>query len=106
MTTTAQKLSFEQYLVYDDGTGTRYELVDGELSPISLGTGQHGAITEFLNDHFKDEIKPKRLLWTSKDMRIGVRLPPGGRWDTSRVPDITVLAIAPVGSNGRSGSDD
>lgn len=94
MTITTQKLSFEEYLVYDDGTGTRYELVHGELSPMSLGTGQHGAIAEFLNDQFKNEIKRMGLPWTSKDMRIGVRSPRGGRWDTARIPDVTVLAIA------------
>ncbi|QZZ18586.1 Uma2 family endonuclease [Leptothermofonsia sichuanensis E412] len=94
MTITTQKLSFEEYLVYDDGTGTRYELVDGELSPMSLGTGQHGAIAEFLNDQFKNEIKRTGSPWTSKDMRIGVRSPRGGRWDTARIPDVTVLAIA------------
>ncbi len=31
-TTKTQKLlTFEEYLTYDDGTDTRYELVDGEL---------------------------------------------------------------------------
>ena len=94
MTTTTQKLSFEDYLAYDDGTGTRYELVEGKLSPMSLGTGRHGAIAEFLNDQFRDAIKAAGLPWTSKDMRIGVRSPRGGRWDTSRVPDVTVLPIA------------
>ncbi|MGI0484105.1 Uma2 family endonuclease [Pantanalinema rosaneae CENA516] len=94
MTTTTQKLSFAAYLNYDDGTDTRYELVDGELLPMSLGTGKHGAISEFLNDQFKQEIRRLGLPWTAKDMRIGVRSPRGGRWDTSRIPDVTVLSIA------------
>jgi Uma2 family endonuclease len=37
MTTTTQKLTFEEYLDYSDGTDTRYELIHGELSPMSLG---------------------------------------------------------------------
>lgn len=94
MTTATQKLSFEDYLAFDDGTGTRYELVEGELSLMSLGTGRHGAIAEFLNDQFKSAIKAAGLPWTSKDTRIGVRSPRGGRWDTSRIPDVTVLPIA------------
>lgn len=94
MTTITQKLSFEDYLAYNDGTGTRYELVEGALSPMSLGTGQHGAIAEFLDDQFKGAIQAAGLPWTSKDMRIGVRSPRGGRWDTSRIPDVTVLPIA------------
>jgi Uma2 family endonuclease len=44
MTIAAQKLTFEEYLAYDDGTDTRYELVDGELVPLNLGTGRHGGI--------------------------------------------------------------
>jgi Uma2 family endonuclease len=97
MTTTAptptQKLTFEEYLAYHDGTDTRYELVDGELAPMSLGTGKHGAIVEFLNDQFRDEIKRQQLPWTSKPMMIGVRSPRGKRWDTSRIPDVTVLPL-------------
>lgn len=94
MTTAIQKLTFEAYLACGDGTDTRYELVDGELRPMSLGTGQHEAITAFLNDQFKDEINRTGLPWTAKDMRIGVRSPRGGRWDTSRIPAVTVLPIA------------
>ncbi len=93
MTAITQKLSFADYLAYDDGTGTRYELVEGELIPMSLGTGRHRAIAEFLNDQFKVAIRAAGLPWTSKDMRIGIRSPRGGCWDTSRIPDVVVLPI-------------
>jgi Uma2 family endonuclease len=39
---TAKRISLEEYLTYDDGTETRYELVDGVLVEMSLGTGKHG----------------------------------------------------------------
>ena len=94
MATTLQKITFETYLNYEDGTNTRYELVDGELIPMSLGTGKHGAIIEFLNDRFRQEIRQQQLPWTSKAMMIGVRSPRGRRWDTSRIPDVTVLPLA------------
>lgn len=94
VTTTTQKISFQDYLTYADGTDTRYELVDGELVPMSLGTGQHGAIIEFLTDQFRDEIKRQQLPWTAKPSMIGVRSPRGRRWDTSRIPDVTVLPLA------------
>nr|WP_297086619.1 Uma2 family endonuclease [Thermoleptolyngbya sp. C42_A2020_037] len=48
MAIATQKLTFEEYLTYSDGTDTRYELVDGELAPMSLGTGKHGAIIRFI----------------------------------------------------------
>lgn len=94
MTIATQKLTFEEYLAYDDGTDTRYELVDGELVPMSLGTGKHGGIAEFLNDQFRDQIKRRELPWTSKQMTVGVRSPRGRNWDTSRIPDVTVLPLA------------
>ena len=65
MTIAAQKLSFETYLAYADGTDRRYELVDGELIPMSLGTGKHGSIIEFINDRFRDEIDQQQLLFCS-----------------------------------------
>ncbi|MBG1265574.1 Uma2 family endonuclease [Nostoc sp. WHI] len=75
MTITTPKLTFDQYLKYDDGTDTRYELVNGELIPMSLGSGQHGALAEFLNVCFRAEILRLRLDWTSKQMVIGIRSP-------------------------------
>lgn len=94
MTIATQKLTFEEYLAYDDGTDTCYELVDGELVPMSLGTGKHGGIAEFLNDQFRDQIKRREIPWTSKQMIVGVRSPRGRNWDTSRIPDVTVLTVA------------
>jgi Uma2 family endonuclease len=94
MTITTQKLTFEEYLIYDDSTDTRYELVDGELVPMSLDTGKHGGITEFLHDQFRDQIQQKKLSWTCKQMTVGVRSPRGRSWDTSRIPNVTILDLA------------
>ncbi len=94
MTITTQKLTFEEYLNYDDGTDTRYELVDGELVAMSLGTGKHGGIAEFLHEQFRSQIQQKGLPWTCKQMTVGVRSPRGRNWDTSRIPDVTILSIA------------
>lgn len=93
MTQTPLKLSFEEYLTYNDGTDTRYELVDGELIPMSLGTGKHGAIAKFLERLFDDESVKIGARWTAQKFSVGVRSPRGGRWDTSRIPDVTVLPI-------------
>jgi Uma2 family endonuclease len=93
MTIALEKMSFTEYLKYNDETDTQYELVDGELIPMSLGTGKHGDIIEFINDLFKKIIKQENLAWTSKDMKVGVRSPRGRRWDTSRIPDVTVLPL-------------
>ena len=90
---TTKKMTLTEYLTYDDGTDTRYELVDGELSRMSLGTGEHGNISEFLNDEFKAEIKRLGLDWVVKDMKIGIQSPRGTRWETARIPDVVVLPL-------------
>ncbi len=36
MTTTARKFTFEQYLAYEDGNNTRFELVDSEYIVLEI----------------------------------------------------------------------
>ncbi len=93
MTAATRKLTFAEYLKYDDGTDTQYELVDGELIPMSLGTGKHGGISKFLERTFDDESAKMGRNWTAQKFSVGIRSPRGGRWDTSRVPDVVVLPI-------------
>jgi Uma2 family endonuclease len=94
MTTTTQKLTFEEYLTYDDGTDNRYELVGGELVLMSLGTGKHGAVIRFLVRQFEDALAQSGKLWVSLPALVGVRSPRGKRWDTCRIPDVTILSMA------------
>lgn len=81
-------LSFEEYLIYDDGTDSRYELVDGVLMLMNPPTGQHSLILKFLERTFDQEIKRLGLPWISlreSGIRIGLR--------TSRLPDLSVMSI-------------
>lgn len=91
---TTKRFTFAEYLVYDDSTDTCYELVDGELIPVSLGTGQHGAVVGFLNNSFRDEIRCQKLDLTSQQMVVGVRSPRVGKWDTLRIPNVIVIPLA------------
>jgi Uma2 family endonuclease len=91
MTTTTNRLTFAEYLKYTDGTDRRYELVNGELIPMSLGTGQHGAIIKFIERILETEIATINSDWIVLPGLIGVRSPRGGRWDTCRIPDIAVI---------------
>lgn len=102
MTVATKKFSFAEYLQYDDGTDAVYELVEGELIPMSLGTGKHGGITKFLERGFDDAISKRSASqrakmgedWTTQRFAVGVRSPRGGRWDTSRIPDVVVLPVS------------
>lgn len=93
MTVITKRLTFEKYLAYDDGTDTRYELVNGELVAMSIGSGQHGAIMKFLRT-FDAEIARLGWEWIALQAAIGVRSPHAGRWDTSRIPDLTIIPLA------------
>ena len=93
MIITHQKLTFTEYLNYQDNTDNRYELVEGELIPMSLGTGKHGAIAKRLERFFDDEITRLKLPWIAQRFSVGLRSPRGGRWDTCRIPDVTVLPL-------------
>ncbi|MGF1521373.1 MAG: Uma2 family endonuclease [Leptolyngbyaceae cyanobacterium] len=70
MTATTECLTLDDYLTYQDGTDTRYELVNGNLVAMAQPKGRHGAIAEFLNDTFRAEIKRLRREWTSKQMAV------------------------------------
>jgi len=93
MVTTTQRLTLSDYLTYDDGTDTTYELVNGELVPMTLGMGQHGEIADFINTCFRHEMKRLGQDWVSKQMVIGIQSPRGDRWDTVRIPDVVVLPL-------------
>ena len=95
MTVATAKLTFEEYLKYNDGTDTRYELVDGALIPMGVGTGIHALIIDFLAEQLKVAIR-EALTEEYKVAQgsIGIRAPRAGRYDTSRIPDITVLPLA------------
>lgn len=91
MTATRQLLSFAEYLTYEDGTDTRYELERGELVAMGQARGQHGAIMKFLEKTFDAEIERLGLDWVAMQAAIGVRVPQIGKRDTSRCPDVCIV---------------
>ncbi|WP_083619567.1 Uma2 family endonuclease, partial [Planktothrix serta] len=87
MTQTPVKLTFEEYLTYDDGTDNRYELEDGVLIPMTPASPIHSDIIEFLYDTFKAEVKRLGLDLKIKQGDVGVRT----RINRSRQPDIAII---------------
>lgn len=92
MTQTPVKLSFEEYLAYDDGTDNRYELVDGKLVMVPLPTADHSDVIDLLSDAFRAEISRQRHSWIVKrdvGVYIGTNLVTGK--ERSRTPDLCVM---------------
>ncbi|AFY60006.1 Uma2 family endonuclease [Synechococcus sp. PCC 6312] len=84
--TTTPNLTFEEYLTYDDGTDTRYELVEGRLVPMTPAIWQHYFITHFIFETLLQEIRRLNVPWMTF-------LEPGQRtgMSTSRIPDLAVI---------------
>lgn len=85
MTTAAKKLTLEEYLAYDDGTDTRYELVDGELVEMPPETDSNNLISLYLLSQFLKFV-PIQLI-RHKDTEIVVT----GNRTRVRLPDLMIL---------------
>jgi Uma2 family endonuclease len=81
-----QELSFEEYLLYDDGTDTRYELVNGQLEPMNPPTFRHLFIAKFIEQNLDSEITRLCLPWLGF-REAGVRT----GWRKSRLTDVYVV---------------
>jgi Uma2 family endonuclease len=86
MTQTAEKLSFEKYLTYDDGTDNRYELVRGKLILMNPPTVRHLLIAKFIERLLDDEINRLERPWVAL-REAGVQT----ESDSSRLPDVCVV---------------
>jgi Uma2 family endonuclease len=77
-------LTFEEYLAYDDGTDTRYELVDGELVEMPPESTENDAIAVFLLFEL-GKLVPIRLLSLK-----GTEIETLGRRARCHTPDLLV----------------
>lgn len=88
---TNSRVTFADYLTYFDGSDTKYELVDGELIAMSLGTGLHGETIDRTYQAINAEINRTAQPWIVRQGQIGVRCPRGIGLDTVRIPDVVVM---------------
>lgn len=85
--TTSRKLTFDEYLTYDDGTDKRYEFNDGELVEMTPPIGLHERIVAFLFFFLALTIKQKPYPYCVRSN--GVEIWTGNR---TRRPDVCVLS--------------
>lgn len=86
MTTTTQRFTLEEYLNYDDGTDTQYELVAGELVVIPPESPQNSMIARYLLVQLLQVVPFQRVC--HKDTEIVI----SGSRATTRIPDVMVLS--------------
>lgn len=85
-TTTLPKLTFTQYLTYDDGTDNRYELVRKQLKLMNPPTLLHIRIAKFLERQFDLEIAKLGYPWEAF-REVGQQT----ESDSARLPDVLVI---------------
>ncbi|NJP11223.1 MAG: Uma2 family endonuclease [Leptolyngbyaceae cyanobacterium RU_5_1] len=88
MTTTRSKLTFEDYLSYDDGTDSRYELVEGYLVTMPPESGLNDWIALNLRDELVRLVS--RYLVRVHTCELEVPVIKAGQ-PQNRYPDVVVL---------------
>jgi len=86
MTVASIKMSLEEYLNFDDGTDTRYELENGELIVMPPESDLNQRIASLLFAIFLQQGIP------SYRLRIGAEIVVNGSQATTRLPDLMVLS--------------
>ncbi len=76
-------LTMEDYLIYDHGTDTRYELVNGELVEMPVESQGNISIAKYLLFEFAKYVP---IAWVA----LGTEIEVTGRRATSRLPDLMV----------------
>jgi Uma2 family endonuclease len=84
--TAIQRLTFEEYLAYDDGAGNHYELIDGLLVLMNPPRVEHFLITKFLEQQLDGEIQRLSLPWLTF-RETGVRT----GYNKSRLTDLCLV---------------
>ena len=84
--TATQRLTFEDYLTYDDGTDNRYELVDGQLILMTPPRVEHFLIVDFIDNTLKAAIQRLSSPWLTF-REAGVRT----GFNKSRLMDLCVV---------------
>lgn len=87
------KLTFEEYIDICAQTEERYELVRGELVPMTPPTWLHSKIAKFLERAFDAAIEELGLPWEAF-RETGQRT----EEDSSRLPDVTVVRLTEIES--------
>ncbi len=87
MVTTEGKITFEEYLKYNDGKDNSYELVNGKLVLMPPASFLHSDIIDFIADLIKGYCRKQKLNIKVKTGDVGVKT----NVNSSRIPDLVVI---------------
>ena len=92
--TDQRRMTLKEFLTYDDGTNTRYELVDGILVEMGLGTGKHGGVIRRISKHLEAAAENLGTDWIAVQGLVGIETDVPGKTDHVRIPDVTMMSEA------------
>ncbi|WP_293092004.1 Uma2 family endonuclease [Moorena sp. SIOASIH] len=95
------KLTFEEYLAYDDGTDNRYELFNGELVKVPPELELNLFLAKLLERQFEKFVPLRQV----KLQGLELAVPPLPRMPLNRQPDLTVVRpehIQQMGALGKA----
>ena len=79
-----ERLTFEEYLAYNNGTDTRYELVDGELVEMPPEADENSELARFLFVELLKHIPFQMISYKETEIEVS------GRQARCRLPDLIV----------------
>ena len=89
--TTIRDLTFDEFLLWDDGTDRSFELLDGMPVPLSEPNANHEDVADELSDWLQSHCRSQQLPYVVKRVKQ-VRLKRSvGEKEASRKPDLVVF---------------
>jgi Uma2 family endonuclease len=86
-----QQMTVAEFLEYDDGTDTRYELIEGQLVAMNPPATRHVQICQNISGALEHRLRPPCRVYASAP---GVAIDEAGT--TWRVPDLLVTCVRPA----------
>jgi Uma2 family endonuclease len=89
---TQKRWSLREFVAFDDGRNTRYELVDGALVEMSLGTTKHGGVIRRLAKRIEQVAEQQGTDWIAVQGLVGIETAIDDDESNVRIPDVTVMS--------------
>ena len=89
---TDRRMTLQEFLEFEGGDDLRYELVDGVLVEMNLGTGKHGGSIRRLAKGLEAGAVAMGTDWIAIQGLVGIETTIGSRGDRVRIPDVTLIS--------------
>ena len=89
---TDKRMTLQEFLEFDGVSDRRFELVDGVLVEMNLGTGKHGGSIRRLAIGLEAGAVAMGTDWIAIQALVGIETTIGARGDRVRIPDVVLMS--------------